>query len=306
MRNFLLLLLLMYATTLEAQQRGKVAIVHPPYQWRVLDSIVRNLSIEPVEIDTVLPSNLNQYDAVFASMEVDSATEIRLLNYIDSGGKLYIDLDAFFTSDSLDSLEAPFWFQIGVRSQLLTDLNIFVTAVEGTVSFTGDIYDSLPPYRYEIGYGGVSGMINPILVAHDDANMSTTLAFTSDDSSLKVVVDEGALNYQIPGDYYQKLIADVVCNYFNLCAEGVQSVPLVSKPFHIIRDPRENGYSVSADFINGGKVSVLNSMGIVLWQTTVKDGASIQELPADLKSGFYFVRVESGEFDGVKPLAVIY
>lgn len=304
-RNAGLLLVLILPLAVHAQLRGKIAIVHSPYFPSALDTIVKTESIEPVEVDSTLPASLNSYDALFLQAmpySIDSATQFQLVGYINSGGMLYVEAQQR-VADSVDSGN-PLWVRFGIKRNVYTALEFSVNSVHGLDSqFTSNIFDALPMDVYQSGLGGPSGPIVPILVA-DGGGVVQALAYISEDASLRMVFSE-ASNYY-PG-YYSVFLRDVICDYFHLCTEAVKPATQFTSQdnFSIVRDSRGNGYSISADFTTGGEVSVLNSLGTLLWRTNVQAGDDLIELPVSLRNGVYFVTVRHGNKTGVKPLAIV-
>jgi hypothetical protein len=301
MRILRILAFLSFAVVLHAQSRGKVAIIAPGQSSLI--SLITADVIEPIVADTistVLPTDLNQYDALFIkpwdpSDMLDSAMQAELVNYIDSGGKLYVE-GSENVIDSTDTSN-PFWLRVGVKGNTYTALEFSVNSVHGTQGFTQNIWDSLPLDLYQSGYGGPGGNITPVLVADGGGWMIQQLAYISEDTSLRVVVYDGIGEESYPGTYYSAFITDVVCNYFNLCSADVNTAPpaISTENISIVHDSRDNGYSVSGDFTTGGEVSVFNSLGINIWSTNIQAGENLVGLPATLRNGFYFVSVRSGD-----------
>ncbi len=298
MRSLCILALLSFAVVLHAQSRGKVAIVHSNYPT-TLDTIVKTSVNELVEIDTTLPDNLDEYDALFIQLSypdvmLDSSMQSKLVNYIDSGGKLYSEV-SYFGLLTVDSSN-PLWLRIGIKGIEDGDLNFPVDSVYGVDSeFTRNISLDFTMDLNGVEDAGPYGSIIPILFANEEQSFSQSITYISDDTSIRVVFGDGPDLYW-PG-YYAAFISDVVCNYFNLCAEDVKTTSPAIAPENIviIRDLRDNGYSVSCDFTTDGEVSVFNSLGINIWSANVPVGQNLVELPATLRNGFYFVSVRTGD-----------
>ena len=304
----LFLALLVPLAVLHAQPRGKVAIVRSPHFPTALDTVVKAESIEAVEVDTALPPNLDAYDALFIQEpdnDIDSATQSRLVRYIDSGGKLYVQASERVT-DSTDSTN-PLWLRFGIKRNVYTALSFSVNSIHGVDSeFTKNIFDSLPMDVYQSGLGGPIGPIIPILVADGDGcSILQHEAYISEDASLRMVYSE-ASNYDYPG-YYSEFISDVICGYFHLCAEDIKITSQLTSQdnFSIIHDERNHGFSVSAHFTAGGEVSVLNTLGSLLWHENIRHAATLVELPDNLVSGVYFISVRSGNKRNVQPFAIV-
>jgi len=280
--------------------------VHPLNQIGVLDSIVEDLSLESVEVDTSLPANLTQYDAVFleSSFLLDSATQFVLASYLDGGGKLY--LNRWYEGINPIDSSNPLWLRVGISHTLLTALSVPVDGIYGT-NFASNISISFPVDIDGLGYGGPTGNITPVLFGapYGGGDLVPTLAYISSDTSIRVVMG-GDDSPGLP-DYYTEFITDVVCNYFNLCSADVKTAPPVVAPenISIVRDSRDNGYSVACDFTTGGEVSVFNSLGINVWSANVHAGENLIELPAALRNGFYFVSVRSGDNVSVARFSIV-
>jgi hypothetical protein len=279
---------------LHAQSRGKVAVIASSQSSLV--PLVKADVNEPVEIDTALPSNLGEYDAIFlqSNITLDSTIQSELVNYIDSGGKLYSEV-GYFEFQTVDS-SIPLWLRIGIKGFEDGALNFPVDSVYGVDSeFTRNISLDFTMDLNGVEDAGPYGSIIPILFASEGQSISQSIAYISEDTSIRVVLGNAPDPY-CPG-YYSEFIADVVCNYFNLCAADVKTAPpaIAAENISIVRDSRDNGYSVSCDFATGGEVSVFNSLGINIWSANVQTGQNLVELPATLRNGFYFVSVRSGE-----------
>ena len=299
-----------FKPALYAQTRGKIAIVRSPYFPTAVDTVVKAEAIEPVEIDSIMPANLDVYDALFLTQpgpgfSLVSTNQVRLVNYIDKGGKLYAQSSAHVI-DSVDSSN-PLWIRFGIKGELYTDLAFSVTGIYGVPNqFTHNISDSLPGYVYQSGYGGPYGSIAPILVAEGFGN-GQPLAYTSNDSSIKMILDEGGIGQENYPGYYSSFIADVVCDYFNLCAADVKPVSQIepTNAISIVHDSRDRGFSVSGTFSTDGEVSAMNSLGMIVWHSSFRSEERLVALPDDLRNGIYFVTVRQGNALSTTRFAIV-
>jgi hypothetical protein len=277
--------------------------VRSPYLPTVLDTVVKADAIEPIEVDTILPTNLDEYDALFleSNFPLDSVSQILFVHYIDSGGKL------FMVGLPIPDSSQPLAHRLGITGFAATGLDFLVNSVHGTNGFTENIFDSLPLDTYESGYGGPGGSITPVLVADGGGWMVQPIAYIAEDTSIRVVLYEGVGDEVYPGNYYSEFISDVVCNYFNLCAEYVQPTPQIASTdiISIVHDSRDRGYSISADITDDGDVSVDNSLGVVVWHANVQAGENLVELPLSLRNGLYFVSLRSGDKINFARFAVV-
>ena len=186
----ILLALLIPLAPLQAQLRGKIAMVNSDH---LTDSVVAANALQPIEIDTALPKNLDEYSAIFFGslpFILDSISQVELVNFIDSGGKLY--MSGWYESvDSVDSSN-PLWLRVGITRTLFTDLNVPVDGIYGT-NFASNIAISFPVDIGGLGYGGPTGKITPILFAspYGGSSLVPTLAYISSDSSIRVVMGGG-------------------------------------------------------------------------------------------------------------------
>jgi len=305
MRTVRILAILAFAALLHAQPREKVAIVLSPYYPTALDTTVMADVSEPVEIDSILPANLGEYDALFVQLDfnLDSTIQSQLVKYIDSGGKLYL-VDGYYSQNPVDSSN-PLWQRIGITHNEITAGGIYVDSVYGT-EFASNIFSGFEADLIGIGVGGPIGSITPVLFAGGLGSWQA-LAYIPKDSSIRVVMGPGASDPNWPGNYFSDFITDVVCNYFNLCAEYVQPAPQIisTDNISIVHDSRYRGYSISADVMNDGDVSVFNSLGVVVWRANVQAGENLIELPLTLRNGLYFVSLRSGDKSGSARFAVV-
>lgn len=313
MRTLRILAFLSFAVVLHAQSRGKVAIVQLANSSPALDAIVKANAIEPVEIDAALPENLDEYDAIFFlanyswpdSLAMDSTAQANLVKYIDNNGKLYIEGGFhIFKLGPFDSVSNPLFLRTGIEGYEDGSLSFPVDTLFGMESgFTSNISFGSFHDLNGIEDAGPYGSIIPVLFAGQGVGLSFPIAYISTDTSIRVVYGDYQDSYW-PQSYYSEFITDVVCNYFNLCAESVPASSQASPSFSIVRDSREKGFSVSGSFTDGSKISVVNSLGMVLWQIRMESGSTTVELPANFSNGFYFVRIESANSETIKPLLV--
>lgn len=304
MRTIRILAFLSFAVVLHAQSRGKVAVIASSQSSLV--SLVEADVIEPVEVDSSLPANLNKYDALFLQLNstIDSAMQSELVNYIGSGGKFYSEVSYFglLTADSSN----PLWSRIGIKGFEDGDLNFPVDSVYGVdTEFTRNISLDFTMDLNGVEDDGPYGSITPILFASEGQSISQSVAYISEDTSIRVVLGDGPDSYW-PG-YYSAFITDVVCNYFNLCAADVKTVlpAVIPENISIVRDSRDNGYSVACNFTTNGEVTVFNALGINIWSAYVRAGENLIELPATLRNGFYVVSVRSGDNVSVARFSVV-
>jgi hypothetical protein len=222
-RLFLILFWGSLASNAYAQKTGRIVIIAPggigASATHLLNAVKPHYT-SPVGLDTKLPQDLTEVDAVMMLRPdfnhglpwLDSADQIRLIKYLESGGKFYAEGEAFraWSAPNDDTTDNQLWDFIGDTLETYTALVVSISQVSGV---KGTFTDGLN-FPHEPRWGGDASMgfymlgMMPVLIG----DQSYALATISENPQIKAV-----LHWPIATEHYNAFLARVVCNYFNLC-----------------------------------------------------------------------------------------
>jgi hypothetical protein len=299
MRPIAIVVLTVMLATSAAAQVKRIAVVSPGPS--IIDSMLRAQGIEEVDTFRELPDNLSEYEALFLTSSPDSSTQLRLTQYIENSGKLFVE--AFpRVVDSTDASN-PLWIRFGVKRMLYTEAIFDVRAIAGVYRFTSNIYDSLPVLAYQSGYGGPRGSIISIVEAEDGSlGFSQPIAYISEDTSLRMVV---SIPNNYPG-YYELFLRDVICDYFNLCPPSAAQTSTPHDPLLIRPIQGNNGnIQIGISSNQSEEVEILNVMGVVVERVHLGPGSHFIQFPTMLSSGVYFAKA-SGASTSITRFEVLH
>ncbi len=315
----LLLFLLVPLAPIGAQGlHGKILVFRDSTSFSAAYNFLHLLpSIYSGEVDSesILPSDLDGYDAVFLfpgyrSVAPDTLTHsnaLSLISYLRSGGKLYAESGSFLSNNSsTDSLSADtLWHYLGVELELYQQTEVWFDSVYGVDSeFTRGIevswvhsdplqFDS--PDVYEAG-----GSVIPVLYVYEgNDGISDAIGWIPSDTSTHAVL------YHPAGEGYNLFFTRVLCDYFGLCVDAVKETPpaIPTVTLRVVNDGFSTSCIISVD--ETGTLDIANALGITVFHASVNSGTSQIELPETLRNGVYFVRLQTGHGGQVQPFAFV-
>jgi hypothetical protein len=220
---------------------GKILIVRDSiYQdAHRLESLLPTIYSGIVDSMSIYPNDLSGYDAIiiFAGSEyrypfdtISISDQLRLIDYLNNGGRIYSENGSSFTIDSplndtTPDPEDTLWHYIGLQGEGEDQIYDYYDTIVGVDSeFTRGI-------RVLEGFEGASdpgtyypaGNIVPVLLAPEEEFPEyDALAWISSNPSIRAV-----MHHPITAlvDYYNVFLTRVLCDYFGLCVDAVREAP---------------------------------------------------------------------------------
>jgi hypothetical protein len=170
-----------------------------------------------VKVETKVPSDLSQFDAVMLmESDLDSVEQDRLIAYLKQGGRFYGQAGHFRNFATHHRYYTnQFWDFIGDSAEVVTDQLFTVTDIYGiprqfTEGFT------VRENQMLTGYLSTWHGMKAVLMAGSEAGPHAEISWISADPNIKAL-----LHWPVARDYYEEYVAKVVCDYFGLCTLDV-------------------------------------------------------------------------------------
>ena len=239
-----------------------------------------------------LPSDFSQYDAVCLVLTkfqftplLDSASSLRLVEYLARGGKLYAEASGLLTPDprGISHPEDSLWHLANLESESEDAVYDYYASILGVDSeFTSGI--NISEGRYGASQPGTyrpRGAIIPVLYGYetDFSSLADVFAWIPTDTALRIVMHHPISAMQ---EYYSVFFHRVLCNYFGLCE------PVVV--------PKRGVETEQANvFVTNTMQEVYNVLGVKV---------AGKEETSSLPNGQYFVRVVKGKHVTIRPIVI--
>jgi hypothetical protein len=322
----LLLFLLVPFAPIGAQGlHGKILMVRDTSSYVPQDMANEVPSIYHGQIDSSfqLPTDLSGYDALliqfhFPDGENDTLTaseKLTLIDYVKTGGKLYLENPSFrflASSDKPNNPDLPedtLWHFLGLSSEGGDALVARYSAFWGVDSeFTKGLnvpHDAGVPTEDDL-LGSYIPFGNFIPVLYGTWVGGDIFAWIPSDTSIHTVVQfHPVFDYGHKSEYYVPFLTRVLCDYFGLCVDAVKEAPPAVPPATL--QVQNDGFSTSCiiSIDESGTLDIANALGITVYHSSVNFGTSHIELPETLRNGVYFARLQTEHGGQVQPFAIV-
>src|ERR1035437_72685 len=192
-------------------------------------------------IDSIfsLPSDLSIYNAVLVKDDTLSVIDqLTLIDYVKSGGKLYIESNLAFLASSQTgkpSAKDTLLHYLGLTSEAIFDGAANYDLFWGvdsefthdlSVPHASDIIDHDVPQVYI-----PKGNFIPVLLGEEGPGLDDIFAWIPVNMSIRAVVQYYPGFYHLgfyhdqKAEYYAPFLTRVLCDYFGLCVDAVKAAP---------------------------------------------------------------------------------
>ena len=313
-------LVLLSVTELHSQSRGRICIVQsmrsgqPLPDTATLNTIARSVYPGAIDYDTVLPQNLDIFDAIIVQdqyfplekianiLPAKSTRAIELLKYLHGGGKFYYENSFFGTAQSDSS--APFWDSIGVTFQHSSAINIQIDSVYGVDSeFTHNFLykqDSLTT----VGFSILDGTLIPILFEGSVmGGLYLPIAWTPADTTMKIVLHKTPI---ISG-YYADFLTRVFCGYFQICTASVDRPGTLSSDLslQIHSEGERLSFEYNLPANTSAKLCIVNTLGQNVETIPLEQDSQEATMLLSVPSGIYFAQITTRDGAIVKAFPIM-